>query len=749
MKTKLIILNLIILPILFVAHENKVIDYSDGLDNDGGGRDNCFEAPLILTGQNQIGNIDSLWEVSDVFSVSPVEIPVSGLPVPDASSIAWNSAVVIARCASTWVNPQTFPSPANQANWITHSGNQGCVTGSTSYSHYYYRTRFSFPCSCIEEAVPIDSSYIIALDVYADNLVLAVYVNGELQNIPTLPGGNFLSGGQVQVELNGPWQPGENTITFLIRNNPGSQFANPQGFLAVLSPDADSDGDGVNDHLDLCMCGSHSIVDTSFVYLASCNPMDTGIVVNSFLTGYGCDSTIVVETSHLPLDTAFVSGTTCDITHVGTYCQVETSAAGCDSVICQVVTLIPPIDTTFLTGTTCDPFSTGTFCQNLTAVNGCDSIVCDIITFMAFDTTYLMNISCDPVQPDTSYQTLPNEFGCDSIIATVWVFESLDTVFLPDLAVCEGSPLSVFNTEVLADTFLCQVLNTTQGCDSTICVQVDFLPLDTTYQVLSTCDSALVGMTIETFTNLNGCDSIVITDQIFSSLDTFFLPDILLCEGESAIVFGTVVDASGQFCKMNSTVSGCDSLTCQDVKVRALPIVTVDPQQSYMSLGEQVMLNVSIIQGSISQVSWFPGNGLDCDNCLSVMASPEETTNYQITIIDTSGCLVSLSARVEVKDNVFRLFLPNVFSPNKDGINDRFTIFANAEVEVIKSLRIFDRWGSNVFDGSDLEPGEVSMGWDGMHRGEEAKIGVYVFFAELVLTNGKTKLVKGEVLLTR
>ena len=753
--------------------------------------DECIETPLILTGQNQVGSPDNLWEITDVFSISSNEIPVLALPTPDDLSMVWNPAVVIAPCASTWVDPLTLPSPINQANWIAHPDDQGCLTGTTGYAHYYYRTRFSLPCNCGGDAITADSSYRIAIDLYADNVVLAVYVNGELQDVPALPGGNFMPGGQAQVELNGPWQPNENTITFLVRNNPGGPI-NPQGFLAALSSDADSDNDGVNDHLDLCMCDGFSIIDTSFAFLNSCNPLDTGIVTNAFLTEYGCDSIVVMETSYLPIDTSFVFtstcdigqegtfcilettpegcdslvcqvinlippvdttflisttcdinlagtfcqvettsqgcdsiicevitlippidttflvSTTCDINLAGTFCQVETTLEGCDSVVCQVINLIPPVDTTFLISTTCDPVSPGLVCQNLTTVNGCDSTVCNNIVSVASDTTYLIDISCNPSQSDTAYQILSGHLGCDSVIVTFWEFESLDTIFLPDLSGCEGVPVTVFDTEIGVDTFLCTNNVTDLSCDSITCVQVYFSPAD-----------------------------------------TVFLPDINLCEGESAIVFGDVVNTTGQYCEFNTSVLGCDSLTCQEVEVLALPVAEVNLPQSTITIDEQVNLEIDIIQGSIAEIIWFPEVNLDCNNCLSVTASPNETTNYQVTLIDDFSCSITLSVQIEVEDDAERLFIPNAFSPNGDGINDRFTFFANEKIERISTLQIFDRWGSNVFVGNDLEPGNLSTGWDGMHRGKEANPGVYVFFAELLLANGETELVEGEVVLIR
>ncbi|HRD82001.1 MAG TPA: gliding motility-associated C-terminal domain-containing protein, partial [Saprospiraceae bacterium] len=63
-------------------------------------------------------------------------------------------------------------------------------------------------------------------------------------------------------------------------------------------------------------------------------------------------------------------------------------------------------------------------------------------------------------------------------------------------------------------------------------------------------------------------------------------------------------------------------------------------------------------------------------------------------------------------DQRIRLFAPNAFSPNDDGINDVFMLFGGNGVERVAMLRIFDRWGNMMFEARDFLPGDPQFGWN-------------------------------------
>lgn len=115
---------------------------------------------------------------------------------------------------------------------------------------------------------------------------------------------------------------------------------------------------------------------------------------------------------------------------------------------------------------------------------------------------------------------------------------------------------------------------------------------------------------------------------------------------------------------------------------------------------------------------------------------------YKIKIFDKVNCIVDTS--VVVLQDECPIYIPNIFSPNDDGLNDVFLINHSTKSKgLFKSLKVFDRWGSCVFEASNFKPGETM--WDGTNQGMVLEAGVYVYFVEYVSENGKTKTLTGDI----
>jgi len=74
-----------------------------------------------------------------------------------------------------------------------------------------------------------------------------------------------------------------------------------------------------------------------------------------------------------------------------------------------------------------------------------------------------------------------------------------------------------------------------------------------------------------------------------------------------------------------------------------------------------------------------------------------------------------------------KVFVPNIFNPNGDGVNDMVTVYANKNVVMVKEWLIFDRWGEVVHQGYDFLPNSDDNGWDGMFKGRMADQNVYTY----------------------
>jgi len=84
-----------------------------------------------------------------------------------------------------------------------------------------------------------------------------------------------------------------------------------------------------------------------------------------------------------------------------------------------------------------------------------------------------------------------------------------------------------------------------------------------------------------------------------------------------------------------------------------------------------------------------------------VRALPFHDVTYQIAIVDSNGCEAgdSISVNVISDDEVF---IPNAFSPNRDGINNCTQIFMGKDVEEILTFVVFTRWGEIIFEANNF-----------------------------------------------
>ena len=71
------------------------------------------------------------------------------------------------------------------------------------------------------------------------------------------------------------------------------------------------------------------------------------------------------------------------------------------------------------------------------------------------------------------------------------------------------------------------------------------------------------------------------------------------------------------------------------------------------------------------------------------------------------------------------IYIPNAFSPDGDGLNDEFKVIGNSDNISTFHMYIYDRWGTLVFESSD-----ISAGWDGKYKGNPSPTGAYVYKVE-------------------
>jgi len=225
--------------------------------------------------------------------------------------------------------------------------------------------------------------------------------------------------------------------------------------------------------------------------------------------------------------------------------------------------------------------------------------------------------------------------------------------------------------------------------------------------------------------------------------------------GTSPYIFsldnGNQTNGDGNFLRLNEGIyelAVIDANGCQvtgEIEIEAPPIFELefDPEFDTIQLGLTYVLEPIIVPsiGNYS-FSWQPANSLDCDTCQTPEASPIQTTIYELTAYDENNC-PNVAQFTLFVENPLLLYIPNSFSPNGDGTNDKFQVYAPGASSV--SMKIFNRWGEKVFDYT----GDLNDGWDGTFAGQTAQIDVYVYYVEVNYEDGQKIAKEGSITIVK
>ena len=205
----------------------------------------------------------------------------------------------------------------------------------------------------------------------------------------------------------------------------------------------------------------------------------------------------------------------------------------------------------------------------------------------------------------------------------------------------------------------------------------------------------------------------------------------------------------GQYTLTVTDQNGCTFV--QSFTISQPPQVTADlgPHVT-VSAGDSVTINLltSLTPDAVGSIDWTTIDGIDCPGCPSLQFIASKTGTIVALVTDTSGCSAIDSMRLTVL--VPRIiFIPTAFSPNNDDRNDYFYISGRFNLVNIEYLRIYDRWGSLVFERNNMTPGNENEGWNGKHNDEYVLPGVYVYMAKLVYDDGFDEVVTGGITVVR
>ena len=157
---------------------------------------------------------------------------------------------------------------------------------------------------------------------------------------------------------------------------------------------------------------------------------------------------------------------------------------------------------------------------------------------------------------------------------------------------------------------------------------------------------------------------------------------------------------------------------------------------------------ISPAHAKIQNIQWQPAGSLSCADCVQPTASPSRTTTYTITVTDSFGCVATDEVRIALSGNI-PIWIPNAFSPDGNGINDKLQIVIGVDVEKVEEVTIFNRWGVKVYYDNSISNNELSGLWDGTYRGRDMTSDVYVITVIGRLMNAERVKIVKDILLVR
>lgn len=250
-------------------------------------------------------------------------------------------------------------------------------------------------------------------------------------------------------------------------------------------------------------------------------------------------------------------------------------------------------------------------------------------------------------------------------------------------------------------------------------------------------------------TSCNGIrDGRILVDTVFGGTAPYsYSIDGVNYQPIDIIFFGL---AGGNYDVSVQDANGC--IYEENILVEEPPLIVVDLGPDVeLELGDNMMLEAIVNTTDSLGYTWTsnPGDSsMTCTDCPTPIISPIRTTTYTVMVQDTAGCTATDAILVTLDKNR-NVFIPNVFTPNGDGRNDEFYVFAGTGVVDIKTFVIYDRWGAKLYEATNIQPNDPSMGWNGTFRGKDMMPGVYVFFIEIEFADGLTFPYKGDLTLIK
>ncbi len=553
---------------------------------------------------------------------------------------------------------------------------------------------------------------------------------------------------------------------------------------------------------------SFSESDTTLLSSSTCNPAEEGVFISNLIAQDGCDSVVIETVVLLPSDTTLLASNTCDPTAVGIFTANLVNQWGCDSTVIETVSLLSS-NTVQLFETTCNPLDTGTVTTVLSNQFGCDSTVITLTTLLppgecgisaeltgstipCGETRGSLTITVNVGEAPFSY-TYNGPASGSGTIATLGTVETVSGLppgnYSVSVTTASGfqAVLSAEIEQLNPPIAQAQIVSDYNGFDiscnggndgsasaSATGGQSPYSFLWSNGFTNNPLQNLAEGSYSVTVTDANQCTDVaqvtltspvpLVLAFVANDLDCFGQNDgVIFAEASGGVPpyqYALGTDPAQTSNAFSGLSAGFYEITAQDangcsveggIAINAPLAVSVELGNDVtIELGDNTTLNalVNVDPDSLAAIIWNP-TIIEQPDSLKLKVYPIITTTYAVSVTDENGCEDSDQVTVFV-DRRKGVYVPNAFSPNGDGLNDVFMIFAKEnQVKNIRSFLVFDRWGETVWQYYNFQPNDPAFGWDGEHRGQQMNPAVFVWFAEVEFVDGQVELFEGDVVLVK
>ena len=231
------------------------------------------------------------------------------------------------------------------------------------------------------------------------------------------------------------------------------------------------------------------------------------------------------------------------------------------------------------------------------------------------------------------------------------------------------------------------------------------------------------------------CEGETITPQVLSNGSVF--------QWHPTIGISNATEAHPEIKVQNNTTytltaskGACQQSATVAINVKPLPLANAGPDLTVIQ-GDEVLIAASASGGTIS---WTPAAGLNDTTTIQPTAKPYETATYRLTAIQ-NGCMASDEVTITVVPYCIKPMA--AFTPNNDGINDRWLVTDGSCLQKAK-VEIFNRYGAPVYRNDNY-----NNDWNGTYGGKPLPDGTYYYIITYLLINGKMVSTKGNVTILR